>query len=129
MKIEFLESGSADCPLIRIFGDKPEVCQQLRQAFEQLAIGSVGEVSLTDLPGIEPLGGCCLIAQAGRRDRGIIRNGQNTFCWMLTPATWDNVAGLIEPFCRTGTDGYQWLDDVPAGEANVLISTLRSGCW
>jgi hypothetical protein len=129
MKIEFLESGSADCPLIRIYGDEPEVCKQFRRAFEQLANGSVEETSLTDLPGVEPLGGCCLIAQAGRRDRGIVRKGGNGFCWVLTPATWDNVAGLIEPFCRNETCGYQWLDQFPASEARVLVSTSRSGCW
>ena len=63
MKIEFLESGSADCPLIRIYGNEPEVCKQLQRTFEQLANGSIEEVSLTDLPGVEPLGGCCLMAQ------------------------------------------------------------------
>jgi hypothetical protein len=26
VKIEFLESGSDDCPLIRIYGDQPAVC-------------------------------------------------------------------------------------------------------
>jgi hypothetical protein len=129
MKIEFLESGSADCPLIRIYGNEPEVCQQLQRTFEQLANGSIEEVSLTDLPGVEPLGGCCLIAQAGRRDRGIVCKGRNVFHWVLTPATWDNVAGLIEPFCGTEAGGYQWLNQVPASEACVLVSTSRWGCW
>lgn len=127
MKIEFLENGSDDCPLIRIYGNVPAVCQRLKEVFEQLADGIVCEVSLTDLPGIEPLGDCCLIAQAGRRDRGIVRKGSNDFRWVLTPGSWDNVAGLIEPFSQRQAGGYQWLDQVPASEARVLVST--SGDW
>jgi hypothetical protein len=69
MKVEFLESGSADCHLIRIYGDEPDVCQQFQRAFERLANGSVEEVSLTDQPGVEALGGCSLIAQVDRRGR------------------------------------------------------------
>ncbi len=129
MKIEYLENGSADCPLIRIYGTEPEVCNQLREAFEQLANGEAREISLTDLPGVEPLGGCRLIAQVGKRDRGIVRQGENVFYWVLTPAAWDNVAGLTEPFCNAPINTFQWLDDVPASEAQVLISSSPSGCW
>lgn len=129
MKIEFLESGSDDCPLIRVYGDEPMVCQRLREAFERLANGDASEVWLSDLPGVERLGGCCLVAQVGRRDKGVARKGENAFYWMLTPATWANVAFLIEPFCHTQNGGYQWLDQVPASEARILVSTSSSGCW
>jgi hypothetical protein len=127
MKIEFLESGSDDCPLIRIYGDEPAVCQQMRIGFEQLASGDVDEVFLTDLPGVQPLGGCRLIAQAGSRDKGVVRSAGNVFHWVLTPASWDNVAFLIEPFCSSQAGGYQWLDQVPASEMRVLVS--RDGLW
>jgi hypothetical protein len=129
MKIELLESGSDDCPVIRIYGDEPEVCQEFQRAFEQLANASVEEVLLTNLPGVEPLSGCCLIAQVGRINRGIVRKGRNSFFWVLTPTTWDNVAGLLEPFCRTESAGYQWLDESSASEARVLVSTSRLGYW
>jgi hypothetical protein len=125
MKIEFLESGSADCPLLRIFGDEPDVCQHFRRAFEQLANGSVEEVSLTDLPGVEPLGGCSLIAKVGSRDRGVIPDEGTVFQWVLTAGGWDNVAGLLEPFCTPGNGGYQWLHQT--GDIRVLISP--TGDW
>jgi hypothetical protein len=127
MNIEFLESGSKDCPLIRIYGNEPAVCQRLMVAFEQLADGRVEEICLTGLPGAEPLGGCCLIALAGRPDQGIVRKASNVFWWILTPGSWDNVASLIEPFCQRQAGGHQWLDQVPASEAKVLIST--TGEW
>ncbi len=129
MNIDFLQSGSDDCPLIRIYGGEPAVCQQLREAFQQLADGDVDEVLLTDLPGVKPLRGCCLIAQAGRHDKGVVRTGGSDFAWVVTPATWDNVAGLIEPFRRIDAGGYQWLDQVPASEVRILVSTSKSGCW
>jgi hypothetical protein len=82
MKIEFLESDSTDCPLIRIYGDEPDFCAQLLHVFEQLATGKVKEVSLTELPGVEPIGNCILIAQVYKRDRGVVRKGGNSFFWM-----------------------------------------------
>jgi hypothetical protein len=131
MEVEYLESGSADCPLIRIYGDEPEVCRRLQDVFERLATGNAQEVSLTDLPGVDALSGCRLIAQVSRRDRGIVRTGANVFSWVLTPTTWDNVAFLIEPFCQPEPQrgGYQWLDQVPAGDARVLVSRYPAGDW
>jgi hypothetical protein len=129
MKVEFLESGSADCPLIRIYGDEPEICQQFHQALERLANGRAQEVALTDLAGVEPLGGCRLIAQVDKRDRGIVCTGGNDFSWRLTPPTWENVAGLIEPFCRAGANGHQWIEQAPTSEVRVVMSASKEGCW
>ncbi|HEV3435727.1 MAG TPA: hypothetical protein VG122_00110 [Gemmata sp.] len=128
MKIKVLEHGSADCPLIRIYGNEPDVFEQFRQAFEQLANGNVAEVLLTELPGVEPLGGCCLITQAGRRDEGIVRKGENVFFWVLTRDSWDDVALLIKPFCSDEAVGYQWLEGFQrATDVRVLVSL--DGCW
>jgi|SRR5579872_3204511 len=129
MKIDYLENGSTDWPLIRIYGDEPEFCAQLLRAFEQLANGEVKEVSLTGLPGAEPLGNCTLIAQTFKLDRGIVHKHGNIFYWMLTSASWDNVAALIEPFCLPETNGFQWLDQVAASDARVLVSKSPHGRW
>jgi hypothetical protein len=127
VKIEFLESGAEECPLIRIYGNEPVVCQRLKRAFEELAQDSGNEVSLTDLPGVQSIDGCCLIAQAGRRDQGVVRQDRTVFRWILTPGGWDNVSALIDPFCHGPAGGYQWLDQVPASDARVLLSS--SGEW
>jgi hypothetical protein len=37
VKMEMLENGSVDCPLIRISGDEPAVCLRLKRVFERLA--------------------------------------------------------------------------------------------
>jgi hypothetical protein len=129
MRIEFLRNGSADCPLIRIYGNEPDVCQNFRRAFEQLAQGTAAELCLTDLPGVQPIKGCCLIAKLGGRDKGVIHNEGSVFQWVLTQGGWNTVAGLTEPFCHTQNGGFQWLDQSHASEARVLISTSSSGCW
>jgi hypothetical protein len=129
MKIELLANGSNDCPLIRFYGGDAQTFVQLKQAFERLASEETAVVALHDLPGVEALAGCCLVAEVGRRDRGIVRKETNVFSWILTPGTWDNVAGLIEPFCQPGAAGYQWLDQVPSSDARVLVTTSESGYW
>jgi len=125
VKIEFLENGSDDCPLIRIYGYKHDVCLRIKRVFEQLAQGVTRELSLSDLKGVESVDGCRFIAKAGKRDRGVLHDERNVFEWVLTPSTWDNVAGLIEPFCIPGKGGYQWLHQT--GDIGVLISP--TGCW
>jgi hypothetical protein len=123
--MEVLENGSVDCPLIRISGDGPGVCLRLKRVFERLAQGDSGEYSLAEVEDIEPVGGCRLVARAGERDRGVIRQAGNGYEWVLTPGTWDNVAGLIEPFCSPGAAGYQWLHQ--SGDVRVLLSP--TGDW
>jgi len=123
MKMEFLESGAADCPLIRISGNDVDPCLRLKVAFGQLHSGTAHEIVLSDLPGIDPVSGCRLTAKAGKWDRGVLVVDENAFEWVLTPSTWDNVAGLIEPFC-SHAGGYQWLDRTCVA---VLISA--TGWW
>jgi hypothetical protein len=66
-----------------------------------------------------------LVLRAGPRNAGVVRVGPAAFECRLTAATWDNVAGLIEPFAE-GSGGHQWLAGSP-GEAAVLLSP--SGQW
>jgi Pentapeptide repeats (8 copies) len=70
--------------------------------------------------------GCSLTAKAGRWDAGVkILAAANGFEWVLTPETWDNVAGLTEPFSKSA-GGFQWLNGA-ASEVAVLISS--DGLW
>lgn len=128
MKIEFLESGSDDCLLIRIYGNEPHVCQTIRESVMALANGDVDCIDLTDLPGIESIGGCRLTAEPGHRDEGIVQKEKDTFIWTLKSATWEDVALLIDAFSEPGPEErYQWVDQAPTSEIRVLIST--SGRW
>jgi hypothetical protein len=125
MKIEYLECGSEDCPLIRIYGYDESESAVLSLALEQLASGKANEVAIHELPGFVPVNGCLLTAKAGRRDLGVrsVRD-KNNFEWELTTSTWDNVVGLAELFSAPAT-GFQWLNTI--GDVAVLIS--GDGLW
>jgi hypothetical protein len=124
LKIEFLEEGSDNCPLIRIFGNDVEAYNRLKLLFEQLASGAVLETKLYELAGVEAIESCSVIALASQRDLGANRCG-DAFWWELTPGAWDNVAGLLAPFSQADSAGFQWLDC--CGDIKVLVSL--DGCW
>jgi hypothetical protein len=126
LRLEFLPTGFARSPLLRLAGDDSIACTRLREAFEQLADGRSKKVCISELPGIEPID-CRLTGSIGPHNRGVFAvDGLNCFEWQLTAAGWDNNAGLIETFGeRRLLHSYQWLDS--PSEIAVLLSP--SGQW
>jgi hypothetical protein len=125
MKIEFLKSGSPDCPLIRLYEFKTSDVQSLRRIALQLARGRIHTVPLHKEQGILAIGGCQLALSRGEKDRGVFETGPLEFVWILTAAGWLSVSGLIRPFSRTNSGGFQWLSD--GGKIRILLS--RDGRW
>jgi hypothetical protein len=125
MKIEFLKSGSPDCPLIRLYEFKPSEAQLLRRIALQLARGRTQTVPLHKEQGILAIGGCQLALTRGEKDRGLFETGPLEFLWTLAGTGWLSVSGLIRPFSRTNSDGFQWLSD--GGKIRILLS--RDGRW
>ena len=68
MQIEFIESGSQDCPLIRIFDGSSSEYRCLHDALEQLASGEPSTAVLNELPGFRPIN-CNLTARVGKVHR------------------------------------------------------------
>jgi hypothetical protein len=126
LRLEFLPSGFAHSPLLRLAGDDPIACARLREAFEQLADGNSEKVCISELPGIEPID-CRLTASIGRHNRGVVAiDGLNSFDWQLTTAGWDNNASLIEPFCqRRLLHSFQWLDS----PSDIAVLFSPTGQW
>jgi hypothetical protein len=126
VKLEFLPDGSPDCPLIRLYDFSPAEAQRLLASVQALAEGHSMAVAVHELPGVESIGSCRLTFRVREWDQAVLRIGSPAeFECGFRPATWHNVAGLIEPFV-TKQSGFQWLADVP-GEASVLLSS--SGLW
>lgn len=101
-----------DYPLLRIFDFNEEGATQLKRVLESLANGQKSEITLTDIPNITGVNGCRLILKAVKHFTGIRRNKKTgTFTWREKKWTWDNHAGLVEPFC-TKCHGHQYLGDV-----------------
>ena len=129
MRLEYLPDGSPDCPLIRLFDFRPDEAGRLGAAVADLAAGRTDRVAVHELPDVTAVDGCELVLRAGPRYGAVVQPGPAAFDCCSTAATWDNVAGLIEPFAE-GRGGYQWryqwLLDLP-GEVRVLLAS--SGQW
>ena len=128
MRLECLTSGSPECPLVRLYDFQPHEAADLLTAINSLASAAAERIEVHDLPFVESVGGCRLVFTGQHHDRAIVSgpNG-NEFDCGFTAATWDNVAGLLEPFAK-GDRGFQWLAGVP-GDAALLISASSGGEW
>ena len=125
MRLEYVPDGSPDCPLIRLYDFIPAEAARLGAAVAELAAERAARVAVHQLFGVAAVGGCELVFRTRGWDQAVIRVGPAAFECGFTPGTWDNVAGLIEPFAA-GSGGYQWLAGVPS-EAALLLSA--SGQW
>lgn len=108
MILEFLQDGSSDRSLLRLFDFSPAEACELQRACVDLAGGARRQFDTATLP-VMAVNHCQLMLLAGERDLGVLNNGNNRFECVLTPETWDNVAGLVEPFCTSTSPGFQWL--------------------
>jgi hypothetical protein len=125
MKLEFLKNGSPDCPLIRVYEFDAKEADNLRRITLQLAGAREQTVLFHEQPGVIPIDGCQLMLHIGEKDRGVSELGSNKFKWILSKAGWFQVVGLIRPFTRTDSSGFQWLSD--GGQIRVLLS--HDGRW
>jgi hypothetical protein len=125
MKLEYLATGSTDCPLIRLYDfDEGEACQ-LRELVRSLVTGDRQSAPLQNEVWADPVGGCCLSLRRGNQDQGIRQGEPLNFECVLSPDGWSNVEGLLDPFCESNTAGFQWLTH--DGRVALLIS--QSGQW
>ncbi len=92
MKLEFLESGSSDCPLIRLYAfDSTEVLH-LRAILRSFSNGTCDRYDLHGDRDIEALGGCRLSLHLQGKDLGIVRRDQFTFDCVFTKESWSDVS-------------------------------------
>lgn len=126
MRLDYLAAESSDWRVLRIYDFTPTEANELHRAIAALASGAAGRIEVDRMPFVEPAGGCRLALVNRPWDQGVVRRGGPTeFECGFTPRTWDEVAGLVEPFAL-GTVGFQWLAGTP-GEAPLLLSTC--GAW
>jgi hypothetical protein len=123
MKLEFIP----DYPLIRLYAFTCEDVMRLHAKVTQLADGRADSAEVHAIPKVESVGGCLLTLKNGPKDRGVAPVSQpaDLEC-VLRQHMWEQVAGLIEPFCRSAQlDHYQWLDKT--SEISLLLSV--TGTW
>ncbi len=130
MKLEFLPEGSADCPLIRLYAFDRAAVLQFNDLVISLATGASTHASLHKQAWIEPVRDCELKLLLGKHDRGVSQTGPLTFECHLSKDGWNDVVGLLKPFCKSDysearSETYQWLNET--GKISLLIS--HSGKW
>jgi hypothetical protein len=127
MKLEYIADGSPYCPLIRLYEFTDIETSGLRTKIAELAQGSSISIALHDLNFVTPIGDCELILIVADDDQGILASDSDSlFMCMLSQETWEQIAGLIESFCKSGgLSGYQWLDET--SDISLLLSP--DGTW
>jgi hypothetical protein len=126
MRLEFIPFGASDCPLVRLYRFNSIEAGMLMNHMSALSDGTTTTMCLNKQSYIDSVNDCILILVAGGRNRGIEQVGQPaTFQCTLTTNSWDNIAGLIEPFARAERAGFQWLDRT--SEISLLLSS--EGAW
>lgn len=126
MKLEFLEDGLPDRPLIRLYAFDSTEAVHFRAVLRSLIDETCKRYDLHHDTKIEALNGCRLTLHLHDRDLGVVRYGHGAFDCVFTREGWCNVAFLVGPFCESAAPGrYQWLTD--KGDAFLLLST--DGTW
>ena len=77
MQIEFLEEGSEDCPLIRLYGIESRQFAILHETILRLASGAQEKCLLHEVPSFRALSGCRLKLVSSSSNAGVQRIGRN----------------------------------------------------
>jgi hypothetical protein len=127
MKIEYFDILNQEEPVVLIYGNEPENVAILKDAVHDLAVGERDRVAVYELPGYEGVDGCQLFFSAGTTERGVwLISRPKTFECSIRPLWWDNIEGLLEPFCKKhNTPGFQDLDYGFYSKIRLIISTDR----
>jgi len=124
MKLEFFKDGNAGAPMLLLYGGDTEEVTLLRQAFRDVAQGRVRRLAVHNLPFVEAVEGCRLLAVLGSKDVGIVTAAPTDFTWTLDAESWLWTDELLAPFCREDPGvRFQYLN--PARGPEVLYSTGR----
>jgi hypothetical protein len=134
VKLDHLEEGSPDCPLVRLCDFTAAEAERLQLAASALAAGHIGSIDIADLSAVESDDQCSLLLIVSPTNQEVVQVGRTAFECRLTRQRWAEVAELIEPFTRDPAAGrFQWLTGswrVP-GEGDDRPSLLLSvdGSW
>lgn len=128
MRLEFLEEGSKDCPILRLSDFSVSEVQQVLHAIRSLIDDTEECVEIHRLPFVKSVNGCRLTFWRSNHNQYVVRVADMEFRCCLDKNEWSNTAELLAPFAQEGK-GFQWIVE-GIGEAPILLSNSRrrSGC-
>jgi hypothetical protein len=131
MRLEYIATGSRDCPLVRLFEFEPVEAARLHAACIALAEGSLEIFAVDEQPWVTPIN-CRLHFARTARNRGLWMPRRNEpFIVQYNTEGWLEVADKSEGFTKDDPDMRNWLSRynwlTMEGDVNLLISP--SGAW
>ena len=124
MKLDYLDDGSPDCPILRLSEFSESEVTSLRDQTVKLSAGTLDRVTVNSMPGVVTAHGAVLTLVLAAADEGVVRLDGGEFECRLSAGQWIRVAELLEPFCA-GSTGSQWLDET----SNISLLITKSGMF
>lgn len=125
MRLDAIQHGPDESPVVRLFQFDFQEVEKLFHGLNILASREGEKLEVHGIAGVKAVGGTQLLLRSGSKDKGMVTTlGDASFECVLTPESWDNVAGLVEPFLKE-IRGFQWL--VELGQGKLLLSF--DGLW
>jgi len=125
MKLDYYVNAVDGLPIVRTYDFTEFEISALLLAIQELSMERNTYFEVHSMIGILSINGCQFTLRLNKWDQAIVRISPSNFECGFTAGTWENIAGLVEPFTH-GAGGFQWLADTP-GEALWLLST--TGGW
>lgn len=131
MKIEYIETGSENSPLLRLFDFEQREMRALHDACialaEGLAEGRLAEFKVHEQPWVVCVDQCRLIFRRTEKNRGAKWGALTSDPYVVdyNAEGWGEVADKIDSLLDDSPGDFQWLSD--EGDFNLLLS--KSGRW
>lgn len=124
MRIEYLEKGSPDCPIVKIYNCTLDEYKYLCNQFNLLH-KSDNSFKLNDTPST-----LNIEFNVGELNQGVKLKDDSNFICILTKGAYKNIADLVSPFItkyekENQSTRFQWLNE--DSDISLLLST--NGKW
>ena len=126
MKLDYIHNvNEFGDNMVRLYDFNSLEANKFRDALELTILKEKKKLDLTSLEFIQARN-CILILRISLEDIGIVSTGRKKLFCDLTIKNYEHMVGLLEPFCRKETKGYQWLYDIDS-PTDFLFSP--GGTW
>jgi hypothetical protein len=127
VNIDYLENGSDDCPIIRVYGNEPDSVRLLMKCIADMVNGEIKSKCLNDIKGFKSINGCRFDIELSSLQKGVIQLSSNNFICQLSKDGWQEAYELLEPLSEDSKTGYQWINE--SSEISFLVSRYANGQW
>jgi hypothetical protein len=123
MRIDFINDGSHDSPIVRLYSDQRNEIEMLQSRLMKFGAGEIVEEIISNLPISESK--IKLTFKTTALDSGItLSKDRKDISVSLTKETWLNLSHKLDPFLVNQT-GFTWLYE---SKTNCLLFTT-DGYW